>query len=108
MNNQPQQIVDELMQKLLSHPALQRAEPAKLQELREVIHARLENKVVEVFLSLMTPEQLNIYEKAIDTGDAAIIEKISTEIAVAIPQLSSTLSPIMEAEYQQIVSELSA
>ena len=107
MSNQPQQIVDEIMQKLLSHPALQSAEPAKLQELRGVIHTRLENKVVEVFLSLMTPEQLDIYEKAIDTNDATIIEKISAEIAVTIPQFPSVLNTTMEVEYQQIVNELS-
>ena len=77
-----------------------------VEPLRAEITERLENKALQVFLSQMTPDQLTHYKTAIDSADPETIERVSSEIAIEMPGLAPTLEKVMEAEYQQIVTEL--
>jgi hypothetical protein len=67
---------------------------------------RLENKLLETFLAMMSAEQLAKYEQSLDTGNDDAIQLISAEIATAIPEFNTTLDQVLEIEREQIIEEL--
>ena len=105
MNNLPEIILNQAIERVLTR--LQ-DRGVDITSVRPQIVERLENKILEAFLALMSPEQLDSYEAALNTEDADQVQMVSAEIAAAIPTLNPAIEQLLELEYQHLVDELTA
>lgn len=103
MNNLPNALLNQAIEKIL----------ARLQDhgvdvvpIKQQVVERLENKMLETFLAMMSPEQLDWYEQTLNTENTEKIQLASAEIAAAIPKLGPVLDQIIEQEYEHIIEEL--
>jgi hypothetical protein len=105
MDNLPELILNQAIEKVLTR--LQ-DRGIDITNVRSQIIERLENKILEAFLALMSPEQLDSYEAALNTEDPDQIQMVSAEIAATIPTLNPAIEQLLELEYQHLVDELTA
>lgn len=102
MTNLPAAILEQAINRAITRL---RDRGVNVANLRSQIAERLENKVLETFLALMNPEQLDRYEQALNTEDTEKIQMVSAEIAAAIPELTPALEQVLETEYENIIRE---
>jgi hypothetical protein len=103
MGNLPSALLNYAIEKILTRLQSRGIDIAPI---KEQIIEQLENKILETFLAMMSPEQLDQYEKALNTEDTEKIQLASAEIASAIPEFGPTLDQVIELEYEHIAQEL--